>query len=46
MEPVLKAYLQEAMEVEKAGLEVTYKKISEFIVPRRVTKQVSCNPRF
>ena len=33
MEPILKAYLHEAMEVEKDGLKVTYKKTSEFKVP-------------
>jgi len=33
MEPVLKAYIKEAIEVEKAGLEVNYKKTSEFKVP-------------
>jgi uncharacterized protein YdeI (YjbR/CyaY-like superfamily) len=33
MEPFLKAYIKEAMEVEKAGLKVTYKKTSEFKVP-------------
>jgi uncharacterized protein YdeI (YjbR/CyaY-like superfamily) len=33
MEPTLKAYIQEAIEVEKAGLEVTFKKTSEFKVP-------------
>lgn len=30
---VVKAYIEEAMAVEKAGLEVTYKKTSEFKVP-------------
>jgi len=33
MEPVLKAYIQEAIEVEKAGLKINYKKAAEFIVP-------------
>lgn len=33
MEPVLKAYIQEAIEVEKAGLEVPFKKSTEFAVP-------------
>jgi uncharacterized protein YdeI (YjbR/CyaY-like superfamily) len=33
MEPILKAYLHEAIEVEKAGLKVNYKKATEFIVP-------------
>jgi uncharacterized protein YdeI (YjbR/CyaY-like superfamily) len=32
MEPVLKAYIKEAIEVERAGLNVTYKKTSEFKV--------------
>jgi uncharacterized protein YdeI (YjbR/CyaY-like superfamily) len=31
--PVLKSYIKEAIEVEKAGLEVTYKKTSEFKMP-------------
>jgi uncharacterized protein YdeI (YjbR/CyaY-like superfamily) len=33
MEPILKAYIKAAIEVEKAGLEVNYKKTSEFKVP-------------
>ncbi len=33
LEPSLKAYLLEALEVEKAGLKVNYKKTAEFIVP-------------
>jgi uncharacterized protein YdeI (YjbR/CyaY-like superfamily) len=33
MEPVLKAYIKEAIEVEKAGLKINYKKTSEFKVP-------------
>ena len=31
MEPILKAYIYEAIEVEKAGLKVNYKKTTEFI---------------
>ncbi|MHB8337890.1 MAG: YdeI/OmpD-associated family protein [Ignavibacteriaceae bacterium] len=30
---ILKAYIYEAIEVEKAGLKVNYKKTSEFIIP-------------
>src|SRR5437899_2926698 len=30
LEPILKAYIKEAIEVEKAGLEVNYKKTSQF----------------
>jgi len=33
MEPTLKAYIEEAVEAEKAGLEVSYKKTSEFGIP-------------
>ncbi len=32
-EAIIKAYVQEAIEVEKAGLKVNYKKASEFSVP-------------
>ena len=33
MEPVLKAYISEAIEVEKAGLKVNFKEVEEFDVP-------------
>ena len=33
MEPILKAYICEAIEVEKAGLKVDYKKTTEFKIP-------------
>ena len=33
MEPILKAYIHEAIEVEKAGLKVNYKKAAEFSIP-------------
>src|SRR5665647_311567 len=33
LEPILKAYIHEAIEVEKAGLKVNYKKAAEFIIP-------------
>jgi uncharacterized protein YdeI (YjbR/CyaY-like superfamily) len=33
MEPILKAYIHEAIDVEKAGLKVNYKKATEFIIP-------------
>jgi uncharacterized protein YdeI (YjbR/CyaY-like superfamily) len=36
LEPVLKAYIKEAIEVEKAGLKVTLKKISEFTIPQEL----------
>jgi uncharacterized protein YdeI (YjbR/CyaY-like superfamily) len=40
MEPVLKAYIQEALEVEKAGLKVNYKKTSEFAVPEEFQRKL------
>ena len=33
METILKAYIFEAIEVEKAGLKVNFKKATEFIIP-------------
>ena len=33
MEAILKAYIYEAIEVEKAGLEVNFKKTTEFTIP-------------
>ena len=33
LEPILKAYINEAIEVEKAGLKVNYKESAEFILP-------------
>src|SRR5215831_11176888 len=33
METILKAYIKEAIEVEKAGLKVNFKKTTEFIIP-------------
>ena len=33
MEPILKAYIDEAIEVEEAGLKVIFKKTTDFIIP-------------
>ncbi len=44
LEPVLKAYIQEAVEVEKAGLKVDYKKASEFITPEEFINQLEAVP--
>ena len=44
MEPVLKAYIHEAIEVEKAGLEVSYKKTSEFKIPEEFQNQLDKTP--
>jgi uncharacterized protein YdeI (YjbR/CyaY-like superfamily) len=38
MEPILKAYIKEAK--EKAGLEVSYKKTSEFVIPKEFQKKL------
>src|SRR5437762_14147627 len=44
MEPVLKAYIKEAIEVEKAGLEVDYKKTSEFVIPEEFQNRLVESP--
>jgi uncharacterized protein YdeI (YjbR/CyaY-like superfamily) len=44
MEPILKVYIHEAMEVEKAGLEVIYKKSTELIFPEEFQKKLDENP--
>lgn len=36
MEAILKAYINEAIEVEKAGLKVEFKKNTEFIIPEEL----------
>lgn len=46
LEPVLKAYLREAIEVEKAGLKVELKKTSDFSVPEEFQKVLDENPAF
>lgn len=33
MEPILKAYIYEAIEIEKAGLKVNFKPVKEFSIP-------------
>ena len=44
MEPILKAYIDEAIEVEKAGLEVDYKKTTEFKMPEEFQNKLDENP--
>ena len=44
MEPILKAYIKEAIEVEKAGLEVNYKETSEFKVPEEFQNRLDAIP--
>jgi len=40
METILKAYIYEAIEVEKAGLKVNYKKTAEFIIPEELQNKL------
>ena len=44
MECVLKAYIREAVEAEKAGLKVKYKQTSEFKMPEEFQKELRANP--
>jgi uncharacterized protein YdeI (YjbR/CyaY-like superfamily) len=44
MESTLKAYIREAIEVEKSGLQVSYKKTSEFAVPKEFQKKLKTTP--
>jgi uncharacterized protein YdeI (YjbR/CyaY-like superfamily) len=44
MEPILKAYINEAIEVEKAGLKVSFKKTAEFIIPEEFQNKLDENP--
>ena len=44
MKTVLKAYIHEAIEVEKAGLKVKYKKTSEFKIPEEFQNTLDATP--
>jgi uncharacterized protein YdeI (YjbR/CyaY-like superfamily) len=44
MEPVLKAYIFEAIEVEKAGLKVELKKTAEFAIPEEFQNKLDAMP--
>lgn len=44
LQPVLKSYVQEAIEVEKAGLKVKFKKVSEFNIPAEFQAKLDANP--
>jgi uncharacterized protein YdeI (YjbR/CyaY-like superfamily) len=44
IEPILKAYIHEAVEVEKAGLKVNFKKTTEFIVPAEFQNKMDETP--
>jgi uncharacterized protein YdeI (YjbR/CyaY-like superfamily) len=44
LEPVLKAYIHEAIEVEKAGLKVELKKTSEYTIPKEFQNKLDEMP--
>jgi len=44
LEPVIRAYLKEAIEVEKSGVEVTLKKTSEFKMPKEFESKLKQMP--
>ena len=44
MEPILKAYIYEAIEVEKAGLRVKLKKTKEYKIPEEFQKKLDEKP--
>jgi uncharacterized protein YdeI (YjbR/CyaY-like superfamily) len=45
LEPVLKAYIKEAIEVEKSGLKVNLKKTSEYKIPEEFKNKLEKMPR-
>ena len=44
LKPILKAYIDEAIEIEKAGLKVTLKKTSEFTIPDEFQTKLNEKP--
>jgi uncharacterized protein YdeI (YjbR/CyaY-like superfamily) len=44
LEAILKAYIEEAIDLEKAGLEVNYKKTSEFKVAEELQSKLDAIP--
>lgn len=44
MEAILKAYIDEAVEIEKAGLEVDFKKTSEYTIPDEFKTKLDESP--
>tara|TARA_R110000868_G_scaffold4211_2_gene26428 strand:- start:33420 stop:34055 length:636 start_codon:yes stop_codon:yes gene_type:complete len=45
-EAVLKAYIYEAVEVEKAGLKVDYKASTAYVIPEELQKKLAIDPVF
>lgn len=46
LEPAIKVYIFEAIEVEKAGLKVPYKKVKDFDIPDELTKKLEQDTAF
>jgi uncharacterized protein YdeI (YjbR/CyaY-like superfamily) len=46
LEPMLKAYIYEAIELEKAGLKVAFKKNAELVFPQEFQNKLDRNPAF
>jgi uncharacterized protein YdeI (YjbR/CyaY-like superfamily) len=46
MKPILKAYIQEAIEAEKAGLKVDFKEINELVFPEELQRKLDQSPPF
>jgi uncharacterized protein YdeI (YjbR/CyaY-like superfamily) len=44
MKPILKAYIYEAIEVEKVGLKVNFRKTTEFAIPEEFQNKLDENP--
>ena len=44
MKTILKAYIRQAIEVEKGGLKVRFKKTAEFAVPEEFQSKLDANP--
>ena len=44
IKPTLESYISEAIEVEKAGLEVSYKRTSEFAIPEEFQNRLDKSP--
>jgi uncharacterized protein YdeI (YjbR/CyaY-like superfamily) len=44
LESILKSYIDEAMEVEKAGLKVSFKKTTEFVIPEEFQTKLNKIP--
>src|SRR5262249_31754713 len=44
IKPTLKSYISESIEVEKAGLEVSYKRTSEFAIPEEFQIRLDKSP--